>query len=46
MSEVERVAYITKLLKNQPEYKGFSTKDLAKVAYNRMGELNKELGIK
>lgn len=46
MSEVERVAYITKLLKNQPEYKGFSTKDLAKVAYNRMSELNKELGIK
>lgn len=45
MSEVERVAYITKLLKNQPEYKGFSTKDLAKVAYNRMGELNKELGV-
>ena len=43
MTEVEKIAYITKLLKKQPEYKGFSTKDLARVAYNRMRELDKEL---
>ena len=43
MTEVEKIAYLTKLLKKQPEYKGFSTKDLARVAYNRMRELDKEL---
>ena len=42
-SEVEKVAYLTKLLSKEPQYKGMSSKELYKIAYDRMKVLDKEL---
>ena len=43
LSEVEKVAYISNLLRKDKQYKGMSTKELTKIAYDRMKVLDEEL---